>query len=225
MPPIGAYLLATIMYMFSGIVQETGTIETLQWNTSEQDRILDLTISSNELIKNLKNGSSIAVNGCCLTVTNIKKTSFTVQVTEETLKKTNLADLKINSKVNLEPSLKLGEAIDGHLVSGHVDITGKVSDIKSLGENKIIEISFNPDYQKYIAPKGSITVNGVSLTIIEAKKEAGLKPAFTFTLIPFTKDNTNLGLIKIDDPVNLEVDLLSRYIVNYLENKKEEVKI
>lgn len=200
--------------MFSGIVQEIGVVKDLEM----KDGILDLTISSNELIKNLKDGSSISVNGCCLTVFEKDKNSFKVQATEETLKKTNFLTLEIGSKVNLESALKFGGTIDGHLVSGHVDTIGEVSDIFSSGENKIIKISYSGEYGKYIAPKGSISVNGVSLTIIESKNDK-----FDFTLIPFTRDNTNLGLLKIGDLVNLEVDLLSRYVINYYENKTANV--
>lgn len=205
--------------MFSGIVQEIGTVETLQQSTST-DGILELTISSKRLINDLKIGSSVAVNGCCQTVTEKNGIFFTVQVTEETLKKTNFLNLKSGSKVNLEPSLKLGETIDGHLVSGHIDTVGEVSDICSSGENKIIKISYSSEYGKYIAPKGSISVNGVSLTIIESKNDK-----FDFTLIPFTRDNTNLGLLKAGDLVNLEVDLISRYVVNVLENTRQEIKL
>ena len=224
--------------MFSGIVQEIGTVKNLE----SKNGILELTISSECLIKDLKIGSSVSVNGCCQTViecfpviasetkqshrrddkseiassgkTLLAMTkTFKIQATDETLKKTNLSDLKIDSKVNLEPSLKLGEGIDGHLVSGHVDTVGKVSEISESGENKIIVISYPPEYEKYIASKGSISVNGVSLTVIESKNGK-----CDFTLIPFTRDNTNLGLIKIGDLVNLEIDLISRYLVNYLEN-------
>ena len=205
--------------MFSGIVQEIGTIAEVQ----SQNGLLESTISSKQLISNFKVGSSVSVNGCCQTVVKKDKNSFKVQATEETLKKTNFLNLKTGSKVNLEPSLKLGETIDGHFVSGHVDTIGEVFDISSTGENKIIEISYSGEYGKYISPKGSVSVNGVSLTIIDSK-EAGLKPAFTFTLIPFTRDNTNLGLLKIGDLVNLEVDLIGRYLINYLENKKLEVR-
>ena len=216
--------------MFSGIVKEIGTVKNLE----SKNGILELTISSEQVIKELQEGSSVAVNGCCLTVirepyivarddsqcTNDNtQATFVVQATQETLQKTNFLNLQINSKVNLESSLKLGETIDGHLVSGHVDTTGEVSDILLSGENKIVKISYSGDYGKYIAPKGSIAVNGVSLTVIESK-EVGLKPAFTLTLIPFTRDNTNLGLLKIGDLVNLEVDLISRYVVNYIGSIK-----
>ena len=222
--------------MFSGIVQEIGTIKNLE----SKNGILELTISSERLINTLKEGSSIAVNGCCQTVTHVIASEakqshnrdnkseiasgllslamtsiFKVQATEETLQKTNFRFLTVGSKVNLESSLKLGETIDGHLVSGHVDTTGEISDIVSFGENKIIKILYSNEYRKYIAPKGSITVNGVSLTVIESKNGK-----FDFSLIPFTRDNTNLGLIKIGDLVNLEIDLISRYVVNYIGSIK-----
>ncbi|OGI10225.1 MAG: riboflavin synthase subunit alpha [Candidatus Melainabacteria bacterium RIFCSPLOWO2_02_FULL_35_15] len=203
--------------MFSGIVQEIGIIKDI----GMKNRILELTISSKHLINDLKIGSSIAVNGCCLTVVECSPAkTFKVQVTEETLKKTNFLNLKSGLKVNLESSLKLGETIDGHLVSGHIDTVGEVSDICSSGENKIIKISYSSEYGKYIAPKGSISVNGVSLTIIESKNDK-----FDFTLIPFTRDNTNLGLLKAGDLVNLEIDLISRYVVNALESTRQEIKL
>ena len=206
--------------MFSGIVQEVGIVKNLE----SKYGLLELTVSSECLVGALKSGSSIAINGCCQTVIEKDKNSFKVQATEETLKKTNFLNLKINSKVNLEPALKVGETIDGHLVSGHIDTVGEISDILSCGENQTVKISFPGEYGEYIAPKGSIAVNGVSLTIIDLDNvRAGLKPALTLTLIPFTRDNTNLGLLKIGDLVNLEVDLVSRYLVNYYENKTANV--
>ena len=231
--------------MFSGIVQEIGTIKNLELKNG----LLELTISSENLINDLKIGSSVSINGCCQTVVECSpviaseaKQSynrnnkneiassgkallamtrvFKVQATEETLRKTNFSNLKIDSKINLESSLKLGGTIDGHLVSGHIDTVGEISGIALSGENKIIKISYVKEYEKYIAPKGSISVNGVSLTVINSKNNE-----FDFTLIPFTRDNTNPGLIKVGDLVNLEVDLVSRYVVNYLENTKCNVRV
>jgi riboflavin synthase len=233
------YAIGTINYMFSGIVQEVGTIKSLE----SKNGLLELTVSSERLMNDLSIGSSISINGCCQTVTEFSPViaseakqshnrdnkneiassgkallamtkTFKVQATEETLRKTNFLNLQPGSKVNLEPALKFGGAVDGHLVSGHIDTIGEVSDIFLSGENKIIKISYSGEYGKYIASKGSISVNGVSLTIIDSK--SGI---FNFTLIPFTRDNTNLGLIKIGDLVNLETDLIGRYVVNYLENK------
>ena len=193
--------------MFSGIVQEAGIVKDIE----SKNGILDITISSEDL--NFKTGNSIAVDGCCLTVVDLNRKLFKVQVTRETRDKTNFHNLKIGSKVNLEPSLKLGDKLDGHLVSGHVDATGTVSEIIHDNENTVVQISHPHTLRNFIAQKGSMTVNGVSLTVIESKNDK-----FTFTLIPYTRDNTNLGLLKEGDLVNLEVDLVAKYLVNYMEN-------
>ena len=196
--------------MFSGIVKEIGIVEKIE----PKNGLMEITVSSK---LKFKTSESVSINGCCQTVIEVSNSTFTVQAVQETLDKTNFGELKIGSKVNLEPSLTLSDKLDGHLVSGHVDSTGKVIDILTDGENKIITISFQKELSKYIAQKGSMSVNGVSLTVIEAKNNT-----FSFTLIPYTRDNTNLGLLKIGSKVNLEVDLVSRYIVNYL---KQECKI
>lgn len=203
--------------MFSGIVQELGTIEKLE----DSNGILDITVSSRKLISNLHKADSIAINGCCQTIVSVKNNSFifNVQAVEETLKRTNFSLLKKGSKVNLEPSLKLGDSLDGHLVTGHIDACGTVLNITASGENTLIKISFGEELRGFIAPKGSISVNGVSLTVIDVEKSA-----FTFTLIPYSRDNTNLGELQIGDLVNLEVDLVSRYLVNYLKSTRMEIK-
>lgn len=195
--------------MFSGIVQDIGIVEKLE----AKNGLLELTISSRK-ISSLKIGDSIAINGCCQTIVNTSQHSFKVQATQETLSKTNFTKLKIDSKVNLEPSLKLGDKLDGHLVSGHIDATEEVTDISTINGDTIIKILFPKELKNFISPKGSISVNGVSLTVIEAKNDH-----FSFTLIPYTSDNTNLGLLKTGDLVNLEVDLIGRYLVNYLKNQ------
>lgn len=202
--------------VFSGIVQEIGIVKSIE----SKNGILEIFVSCNEVIKDLKIGSSVAVNGCCQTVIDITNSSFRIQATKETLQRTNFQNLVKGLKVNLEASLKLGDSIDGHLVSGHVDATGIVVDILSSGENKIIKIQFPGELDNYVVSKGSIAVNGVSLTIIDSKNSH-----FSFTLIPYTRDNTNLGLIKVGDLVNLEVDLIGRYLVNYLRNKSEKEKV
>lgn len=197
--------------MFSGIVQEIGVVDKVE----SQSGISEITIGCNEIIKSIKPGDSVSVNGCCQTVVLKNDKSFSVQATDETLQKTNFQKLQKGSKVNLEDSLRLGDKICGHLVSGHVDDSGIVSDILSFGENKVIKISFPKKLSDYIAAKGSVSVNGVSLTVIDSKDGE-----FNFTLIPFTRDNTNLGNLKIGDHVNLEVDIISRYVVNCLNNNK-----
>ena len=198
--------------MFSGIVRDIGIIK----NTRFVNGILELTILSNNL-EDLRVGSSVAVDGCCLTITEFG-TLLKVQVTQETIDRTYFSNLKVGAKVNLEPSLKVGDKLDGHLVLGHVDSIGEVINVLQNEENQIIEISLPGSLKNFIAKKGSISVNGVSLTVREVKKES-----FTFSLIPFTRDNTNLGLLKIGDLVNLEVDLISRYLVNYLESERKPV--
>ena len=206
--------------MFTGIVKEIGMVLSLE----SKNGLLEINVSSN--LKNLKEGDSVSVNGCCQTIVQVYSSKFIVQAVKETLDKTNLNELKVGSKVNLEPSLTLADKLDGHLVSGHVDSTGEVIEILNDGENQIIKIGFPETLNKYIAPKGSISVNGVSLTVMDMVR-AGFKPAltFSFTLIPYTRDNTNLGLLEIGSKVNLEVDLVSRYLVNYLEKSRQLTRI
>lgn len=197
--------------MFSGIVKEKGVVEKIE----PKNGLLEIIISSN--LNNLKEGDSIAINGCCQTIVQVQSSKFKVQSVKETLDKTNFSMLTISSKVNLEPSLTLADKLDGHLVLGHIDGVGEVISMSTDGENKVITISFQKMLNKYIAPKGSIAVNGVSLTIVEVKNNT-----FSFALIPYTRNNTNLGLLRTGDKVNLEVDLVSRYLVNYLEQSKQE---
>ncbi len=203
--------------MFSGIVQEIGEILSLK----HSDGILELTIKSN--IKGIELGDSISVDGCCQTVSSRNQVvdggqSFTIQATEETLNKTNFKTYKIGDKVNLEPALKMGDKISGHLVSGHVDACGEIYNIIQNGENTVVQVQYSRDLRKFITNKGSICVNGVSLTVIDSDLEN--RCIFSFTLIPFTRSNTNLGLIKKGNLVNLEIDLISRYLINYLETNK-----
>ena len=213
--------------MFTGIVQEIGTIEKIE----PKNGLLEITISCDELINDLEVGDSIAIDGCCQTVIASERmrakqpytandtSNFTIQATEETLQKTIFRNYKEDSKINLEAPLRVSDKLSGHLVSGHIDDVGEVSSVITFEENKIIWISFKKDLKEFIAPKGSISVNGVSLTVIDVKNKE-----FSFTLIPFTNKNTNLGLIRIGDLVNLEIDLVSRYLVNYLEGSREKCK-
>ena len=201
--------------MFSGIVCEIGTVEKLE----SKNGLLEIIVSCSSI--DIKIGDSVAVDGSCQTVVEVTPHSFKIQSTQETLSKTNFSKLKTGSKVNLETSLRVGDKIDGHLVLGHIDACGEVTSVINEEENKTVEILFPSSLSNFIAPKGSISVNGVSLTICEVKNNR-----FNFSLIPYSRDNTNLGLIKIGDLVNLEVDLISRYLVNYLdlENKRQLVK-
>ena len=204
--------------MFTGIVKDIGIVEHIE----SKSGLLEFTVSAN--LKELDIGKSISVDGCCLTITQIRadcsdRLLFSVQVTEETIKRANLFKLKAGSKVNLEPSLKLGDSVDGHLVTGHVDAVGEINNLLKKEENTDIEILFPKELKKFMSSKGSIAVNGVSLTVIDIKNNT-----FNFTLIPYTRDNTNLGLLRIGDLVNLEVDVAARYFVNYMEGIKQSIE-
>lgn len=224
--------------MFSGIVQEVGIIKDLR----TKNGLLEIDIAY-EKLSNIELGDSISVNGCCQTVVKTRtgetesrrneeiknqkishspilpfSSSFLIQATEETLDKTNFKTYNIGDKVNLEPSLKMGDKISGHLVSGHIDATGEVYDLIEDKDNTIVKIKYPKELSKFIAKKGSASVNGVSLTVIDSNIDGNC--IFSFTLIPFTKSNTNLGLIKKGNLVNLEIDLISRYLINHLEHNE-----
>ena len=197
--------------MFTGIIKEQGIIKAIK----SSGNIIEFNISCQEVFKSLNVGDSVSVNGCCLTIVNLdlSASTFKIQLTKETINKTNFYGLKEGMVVNLEPALNFDGKIDGHIVTGHIDCTGRVLTVNSDDDNIIVKILFPEEYKYFIAPKGSISVNGVSLTVIDSDINS-----FSFTLIPFTRDNTNLGLLKTADLVNLEVDLISRYIVNCLKH-------
>ena len=188
--------------MFTGIIREVGTIKKI---SRKKGNIIFL-IESKKLLKTRKIGDSIAVDGVCLTIINIKKNLFETEAIPETLKRTTLSIRKTNDKVNLELPITEKEALEGHIVQGHVDDTGTVEDKKNEGNSKILKIQFPQHLKKYIALKGSIAINGVSLTISDLTKNT-----FNVSLIPHTLKNTNLGLLKKGNKVNLEVDILARY--------------
>lgn len=195
--------------MFTGIIQKVVSIRSVE-KTGECLRVQverpaewDLTI-----------GQSIAVDGVCSTVTHLDSDFFVVEYIPETLAKTTVGSFQEGVKVNLERSLTLQDFIDGGLVSGHVDAVGSIEDIASLGETREITVSFPLELKKYIAPKGSIVVNGVSLTVVDVSEKI-----LRVALIPHTLAQTNLGALGKGDTVNIEVDMLARYVVNAMENK------
>lgn len=198
--------------MFTGIIQEIGKVQKIEKNPQG----LKILISSNIAIKNKKIGESISVNGTCLTIVEINNNDFAVEIIEETLSRTNLKDLQINSEVNLEPALTLNQGIDGHLVQGHIDTEATVENIDSKG---ILTIHFPENISCYLAFKGSVTINGVSLTISDLQDHT-----FSVALIPHTLATTNLKNLKKADKVNLEVDLIARYLKNLLDKKADETK-
>ena len=191
--------------MFTGIIEEMGIVEGIV----SKKNLSVLMVRAKKVLKGVKRGTSIAVNGVCLTVTNIKRDVLMFDIMRETLLKTNLGTLRPRSCVNLERALKANGRIDGHFVSGHVDDMGKVT-ARITGENYTeLRISFRKDLMKYIVPKGSVCLDGVSLTVGEVKKAY-----FSVYLIPFTLEVTTLGEVKKGDKINIETDILAKYILN-----------
>lgn len=200
--------------MFTGIIQQLGTIKIIK----EQNGILKLTIEAPKISRSKKNGDSIAVDGICLTVTSTDSRTFSLEAIPETQKMTIISAYKKGSKVNLENPLKIGEELGGHFVSGHVDFISTLKKIFTAGESKIFTFSLPRKFIKFFALKGSVTVNGVSLTISDVTSDT-----FEVSLIPETLKNTNLSSLEIKDQVNIEVDLISRYLDSLLKNKSRQI--
>jgi len=200
--------------MFTGIIEAIGTIQHISSSQDSSSGDLCVSILSNTLdLNDVDVGDSIAVNGVCLTVTSIEKNSFTVNISQETLKCSCGLD-QLNTPVNLEKAMRLSDRLGGHFVSGHVDDTGEVTTFKSLGESVLLIIKAPLPLLKYIVKKGSITVNGVSLTINEVNHEN-----FSINLIPHTLAATTLSDLQPGIPVNLETDMLARYVAQIMKHE------
>ena len=197
--------------MFTGIIQAKGSIREVS-SSKEGAR---LKINSNELnLLDSKVGDSIAVDGVCLTATEVAEDWFSADVSNETMSCTTFSELRQGQNVNLEKSLRLNQGIDGHLVSGHVDGIGEVNSIDKDGESIRIKIEVQNDIVKYIAKKGSICVNGVSLTINSVENNI-----FDVNIVPHTFSVTTLGELKLNSIVNLEIDQVARYVERLLTLK------
>ncbi|NBM19292.1 riboflavin synthase [Streptomyces sp. GC420] len=189
--------------MFTGIVEELGEVTAVE-NLGDACRF---TLRGPLVTEGAKHGDSIAVNGVCLTVVDLEDGAFTADVMAETLKRSSLGALTTGSRVNLERPMALGGRLGGHLVQGHVDGTGTILE-RSPSENwEIVKISLPADLSRYVVEKGSITVDGVSLTVVDAGADH-----FTISLIPTTLALTTLGIKQPGDPVNLEVDVVAKYV-------------
>ncbi len=197
--------------MFSGIVENFGTVKELK---KKGDYLLK--ICTNLKIKEIKMGSSISCNGVCLTAQTIKKNGKFVDiefdVSKETIKCTNLSKLKKGSIVNLEKSLRVGDEISGHFVFGHVDCTTKILNIKKVDDSFQLSLAVTKETKKYIVRKCSIALNGVSLTVNKVSK--GI---FVVNLVPYTWKNTNFNSVREGEIINVEVDMLARYVTQNLK--------
>ncbi|MFC1992449.1 riboflavin synthase [Chloroflexota bacterium] len=185
--------------MFTGIAEEIGSIISAQPGK--------LIIAASKVLQGVEPGKSVAVNGACLTVTNFDANSFSVDIMEETLQKTNLSLLKTGGRVNLERPLTLGGQLGGHLVQGHVDDTGKVASITRGDSALMLRIEAPANVMRYIVEKGFIAVDGISLTIIGS--DAG---SFLVSIVDYTREHTTLDSHQVGDMVNLEVDIIAKYV-------------
>ena len=204
------------MYVFTGIVEEMGAVKKIDF----YGNVNKLKISCKETLRDIKLGDSISVNGVCLTVSQLGDDWFEVDVMPETLRRTSLSTLKVGEKVNLEAALKLGARLGGHIVSGHIDCVGIIKEVKEEQNAVWIIIQVPDNLMKYIIMKGSIAIEGTSLTIANVETNN-----FGVSLIPTTRFITTLGYKKAGDKVNIECDIIGKYIEKLLNvNEKVHTK-
>ena len=199
--------------MFTGLVEELGKVKTIEKGAKS----VRITIAAKKVLEDVKLGDSIAVNGTCLTAVDFDSTYFTADVMPETVNKTVLAHLRPGDLVNLERTLRLGDRFGGHMVSGHVDSVGKIIAKDQNDIAIIVKISVTPETSRYIIKKGSIAIDGISLTVIEATDTW-----FSVSLIPHTAKMTTLGYKRVGDSVNLETDIIGKYVEKLLMPKSSE---
>jgi len=196
--------------LFTGIIEEIGKVNFIQPN--------ELIIKATKVLEGTELGSSIAINGICLTVTDFTTDSFSVGVQPETLRRTNLGFLKIGEEVNLERPMILGGRLGGHLVQGHVDDTGRLVSVRHEREAILMRIETPHQLMRYIAIKGFIAVDGLSLTVVELGEDS-----FMVSLIEYTQRHTTMGKKKIGDVVNLEVDIIAKYVESLTKSSTDGV--
>lgn len=198
--------------MFTGIVEETGAIERLE---SRRD-VLVVEIGARRVLEELPVGGSIAVNGCCLTAVSLNDTGFACELTAETLRRTAFDErLRPGVRVNLERPMRASGRFDGHIVQGHVDGLGAVRELRRLGDSAELTVALPPALERYLVEKGSVAVDGVSLTV------ASLGPGvFTVALIPYTLSETNLADRRPGDKVSLEADVIAKYVERLLAQQE-----
>ena len=197
--------------MFTGIVETTGTVA----NIKKTDELLTLTIHSENFLDHISTGDSISVNGTCLTVTAFTSNTFSVDVMNETRKITTVDELKLNNEVNLERSLTANKEIGGHFVTGHVDCTGVITALQNNDDTHIFTIKIPDNYKSHLMKQGSITVDGISLTIFDV-----LDNEFKIHIIPETLRVTTLKYKNIGDIVNIETDMIMKYVDHILKNRE-----
>jgi riboflavin synthase len=198
--------------VFTGIIEEVGRVASA--------RAGKLVIAASDVIPGMEPGVSIAINGVCLTVTDFDSSSFSVKVMPETLRRTNLGRLIAGDRVNLERALPLGGRLGGHLVQGHVDNIGRVLSITPEGEAIIIRFDAPPEVMDYLVEKGFIAVDGVSLTIVSKNTSS-----FQVSVVDYTLRHTNFGTRRVGDVVNLEVDIIAKYVKQFSQTYRSGITI
>lgn len=191
--------------MFTGIIKKMAKVEGALWKNES----LFVTIKKPAGWK-IKLGESISVNGVCSTVRKITATKFEVEYMPETVNKTTVGDFKKDTLVNLEKSLRINDLLDGHMVQGHIDTRGKIKEIKKVKESEVVKVQLPKKFMMYIAPKGSVSIDGISLTVVDVGENW-----FTVSLVSYTINNTNVRTLKAGDAVNIETDILAKYIYNF----------
>jgi len=202
--------------MFTGIIEEIGRVDRIE---SRGNNLL-LRIKAPKTSVDMKVGDSINIDGACQTTIELRENCFMVEAVEETLKRTTLGQLKAGDSVNLERALRLSDRLGGHLVAGHVDFVGRIKSIAPKDQSFVFEFEFPQEYQAQFVDKGSVSVDGISLTVVEVKCYS-----FTVSVIPFTMNNTTLGEKKTGHMVNMETDLIGKYVEKIFNVKKEKSKI
>jgi riboflavin synthase len=194
--------------MFTGLVAELGIVRKL----ARQGSSYHLTVGARKVLQGLRLGDSVATNGVCLTVVRLEEDSFTADVMPETVRLTNIGSLRPGDRVNLERTLRLCDGLDGHIVSGHVEGLGMITAERLEGIARVVTINTTPDLLKYIIKKGSIAIDGISLTVTEVTENG-----FSVSLIPHTAKETTLGFKRVGDSVNLETDIIGKYVERMLQ--------
>ncbi len=202
--------------MFTGIIEEVGRIQEI----FKKGGNLRLRIEASRVLNSLKVGDSMNIDGACQTIIGTDRHSFEVEAVEETLTRTNLGRLKKSDLVNLERSLKLSDRLGGHLVSGHVDWVGRIKSIVKKDESSLYEFELPEEHLPYLVQKGSVAVDGISLTVVKVKETS-----FTVSIIPFTLENTTLNAKRVGDLVNIETDLIGKYVERMVISKKHKSQI
>ena len=198
--------------MFTGIIEEVGRINAISSGK--------MAIAASKVLLGMELGGSISVNGACLTVTEFSSSSFSVDIMLETLNRTNLGLLRAGDEVNLERPLTMEKFLGGHLVQGHIDGTGRITSVMKQGETTLVKVEASPEIMHYIVEKGFIAVDGISLTVINMDENS-----FTVSIVEYTLKNTILGNRRIGDTVNLEVDIIAKYVERFNKSSNSGITI